>query len=141
MSLRTARERAFQTLLFEVTGVVLVTPLYAAAFGKHLGESALVVVALSAVLLVWAFLHNLVWDRLEWRCARRVSSNRCHRLRLVHAASYEISAMVVTLPVLIWFGGHGLLDAIAADIGLSIFDGIWAYLFFLGYDRLRPVRV
>ena len=46
---------------------------------------------------------------------------------------------MVTLPILIFFGGFGLLEALIVDVALTIFYTVYAFVFHLGYDRLRPV--
>jgi uncharacterized membrane protein len=80
-----------------------------------------------------------VFDLAELRLARRVASDRPTRLRLVHALAHEASSVVITAPIIMLIGGHGLMEAIAIDIGLSILDASYCYLFHVVYDRLRPV--
>jgi hypothetical protein len=58
---------------------------------------------------------------------------------VVHAFSCEITAMVVSLPVIMVIGGHGFWAALAIDFGLSALYIVYGYAFHLGYDRLRPV--
>jgi uncharacterized membrane protein len=139
MALRSLRERVVQTLAFELVGLALATPLFHLAVGGGFAHSAATVALVSAAVLVWSPLHNTVFDWIEWRCARRVASDRPPRLRLLHAVSHEVSSIVVTLPVLIGVGGLGLWRALAADIGLTLLYTGYAYVFHCVYDRLRPV--
>ena len=97
-------------------------------------------IAMSLAVLLWSPLHNTLFDWLDWRWNRRVASDRPHGLRFIHAASHEASAFVVTLPVIMLIGGHGVFAAAALDIGFTLLYAAYAYVFHIAYDRLRPVR-
>lgn len=140
MALRTLRERVLQTLCYEAGGLLLVTPLYAAIMGRGAAESVGLMVALSASVLVWTPLLNTIFDLIDLRLTGRLASDRPTRLRMVHAVCCELSTLVLTLPILIWLGGHSLNVAIAVDLGLTVAFTVYAYGFFLLYDRWRPVR-
>ncbi len=140
MALRSFGERILQTLCYETGGLVLLTPLYAAIMGRGAAESAGLMVALSAAVLVWTPLHNTAFDLIDLRLTGQVASDRPPRLRVVHAVSSELSTLVVTLPILIWVGGHSLGKAIAVDLGLTVAYTAYAYGFYLIYDWWRPVR-
>jgi len=141
MGLRTFRDRIVQTILYEAGGLVVVTPLYAAVMDRGAVESAGLMLALSAAVLVWAPLHNSAFDLIDLRLTGRVASDRPRGLRVVHAASCELSTLVVTLPILVWIGGHCLGAALAVDLGLTVGYTVYAYGFFVFYDWWRPVRL
>lgn len=130
-----------QTLAYEGIGLALAVPIYATAFGSGASESAALLGLMVLIVLVWAPLHNTAFDWADWRLSGRSACARPHRLRLVHAFSYEISCMVFTLPLFIWLGGLSLRQALMADIGFTLFYVGYAYVFHLAYDRLRPVAV
>ena len=140
MTLRSARERLLQTLAYEVGGLAVATPLYALAFGAGAQDSAVLLLLLSVAVMLWSPIHNTLFDWVEWRCAGRLASDRPHRLRLIHALSHEATAVVVTLPILMGYGGLGLFEALVADLGLTLIYTLYAYAFHWTYDRLRPVR-
>lgn len=119
--------------------MLLVSPVYAAIFGARLDESLLLFAVIAAVSVVWCPVYNTIFDRMDLRRAGRVASDRPYRWRVVHAISYEASVVVLEVPVIIALGGHGLVEALALDIGLGIFYAGYTYLFHLGFDRLRPV--
>jgi uncharacterized membrane protein len=140
MTLRTARERVIQTLAYEAGGLAVATPLYALAFGIEAGESALVLAAVSAAMMIWSPIHNTLFDLVEWRMMRRLASDRPHSDRVLHALSHEVTAAVVTVPILMLLSGLGFMEALVADIGLSVVYTIYAYTFHCFYDRLRPIQ-
>lgn len=139
MALRSLRERLWQTLCYEAGGLLIVAPLYATVMGRGTAEAFILIAALSAAALVWSPLHNTIFDRADLRLTGRLASDRPHALRVVHAASHEGSTMIVTVPILILLGGHSLWGALAVDLSLSLAYTVYAYLFHIGYDRMRPV--
>lgn len=138
--LRSGRERVLQTLSFEAGGLVLSVPAVAWASGEGAGASALLLSAMSLVVMLWSPLHNHLFDLAELRLARRVASARPHRWRAVHAASHEVTAIAATLPLTLTVTDWGLGGALTLNAGLTAFYASYAYVFHLAFDRLRPVR-
>jgi uncharacterized membrane protein len=138
--LRSLRERALQTLLFEAGGLLVVTPLVMLASGAHALDSLLLLAALSVVVMSWAALFNTAFDTLEARWARRVASRRPHRLRVLHAVTLEASAVVVSTPVIVALSPLGWWEALAADIALTLVYAVYGYAYHWAFDRWRPVQ-
>jgi uncharacterized membrane protein len=139
MSLRSLRERWLQVGAYELVGLAVVAPLYGVFFDGGASEGAVLIIALFLPEVGWSVVHNWLFDRAEWRFFHRVASDRPHCWRIIHAASHEVTAAIVTLPVIMVVTGHGLSQALIIDIWLGLCYGIYAYLFHIVYDRLRPV--
>ena len=133
------RERVIQTLYFEGIGLLLVAPLYAAAAGAGMRESFAMVAVVSLVVMTWSAFFNAAFDTIEWRWTGRIASDRPHRLRSLHALLHELTAMVVSCPVIFAMTPLSWGQALLADLGLTLAYAAYAYVFHLGYDRLRPV--
>jgi uncharacterized membrane protein len=140
VAVRSARERALQTLWFEAIGIAVVAPAYALAAGSSMQSSVVLLVALSLAVMAWSACFNTAFDRLEWRCTGRRASDRPHPWRIAHALLHEASAVLVTWPLIVALTDLGWLDALVADLALTLTYAAYAYLFHLGFDRLRPVR-
>ncbi len=139
MALRSARERALQTLAYEIGGLAFAAPLYSLIFGGGAGEGFALVAVLAVAVMIWSPIHNTAFDWVEWRLTRRLASDRPHRWRVVHAITHEATSLVLTLPLILWLTDHGLMGAVLVDLGLTLFYAAYAYVFHLAYDRLRPV--
>lgn len=139
MTLRSARERIYQTLAFEAGGLLMATPLYGLVFDQSAQQSLTVLVGLSLAVMLWAPLHNTLFDLADLHFTGRVASARPHSLRMIQALSQEVSALVATLPLIMILGGHGFREALMLDFGLTLFYAAYAYLFHILYDWLRPV--
>lgn len=139
-AIRSTRERVHQALWYEGIALVLIAPAFALATGLKTQESFLLVAALSLVMMVWAAFYNTVFDEIERRRTVRVASDRPHAVRLAHAIGFEASSAVVTCPLIWALTDVTWLGAVVADLGLTVAYSAYAYLFYLGFDRVRPVR-
>lgn len=137
--LRPLRERIAQTLAFELGGLALVLPAYAALTGRGPGESAALMGALALGCLVAGPLHNAVYDRIDLRLYGRTACRRGARGRLCHAISHELALTAVGLPILMGLGGHGVWETLTLNALLTLAYTGWAAVFYLGWDRLRPI--
>jgi uncharacterized membrane protein len=140
MSMRTARERLYQTLAYEAGGLAVAAPLYGSLFGRGAAESFGLMAALSMIVMVWGPVYNTIFDWVEFERTGRLASDRPQGLRVFHALCLEITATSVTLPVVMSMGGHGFWQALSIDLGLTLFYAAYAYFFHIAYDWLRPVR-
>lgn len=141
MILRSWRERVLQTLLYEAGGLAVVLPLYALATGHSAVESLTVLVAVSITCMLWAGLHNTSFDVVENYLSKRLASDRTQGMRMVHAASLEVTSIIVTTPVIMLMAGLSLWDALLVDIGLTVAYSAYAYIFHMVFDHYRPITV
>lgn len=140
MTIRTKSERLYQALAYELGGIALATPAYALVAGSEAAYSLLLVVSVTLAVMVWSPIHNHFFDLVEWRLCARLASDRPPRWRLVHAISHEASDTMVSLPVITFLGNHSFWEALAIDIGFTLFYAIYTYTFHFTYDRWRPVH-
>lgn len=136
---RSWRERGIQTLWFEGLGLAIVAPLYGWAAGAGAGESFSLVAALSLVVMAWSAVFNTTFDIVEFRFTGREASARPRGLRVMHAFGLEATAMVASLPVIYAMSDYGWMQALQADVALTLAYVVYAYVFHGLYDRWRPV--
>ena len=138
-AIRSRRERLIQTLWFEALGLLIVSPLFAHFAGASMGESLVVLIVLSIAVMGWSALYNTAFDLIEFRCTGRAASDRPHGLRIAHTIGLEVTAALVTWPLLVALTPLGWFEALATDIGLTLTYALYGYLFHLAFDRLRPI--
>lgn len=136
---RDLRERVIQTLWFEGVGLALVAPLYGWLAGSSLGDSFALIATVSVVVMAWSAVYNTLFDLAERRWAGRAASSRPHRWRTVHALGHELTAVIVSCPVIYAMTDLGWWGALMVDLGLTVAYAIYAYAFHMTFDRLRPV--
>src|SRR5690606_19795385 len=66
-SMRTAADRIRHAISFEITGILLATPLGAFVFQLHTGDSAVIVIGSATVAMGWNYVFNLVFDHAMQR--------------------------------------------------------------------------
>ena len=137
--LRSPMDRVRQVLLFEVGGLVLITPPFVWLTGVSLIESLGLLAVIAAIAAVWNALYNTSFDWVEGRVTGRPSDQRPVPLRVLHAIGFESGLLMVSLPVVMAWTGMGWVEALLADIGLAAAYVLYAYAFNLGYDRVFPL--
>lgn len=139
--MRSLCERIWQTLVFDLIGLAISVPIYVGLSGHSPWHGTGVLLALVVTEFLWSILHNIAFDRMEWRRFGRVASCRPQRWRVIHACCLEASSTAVTVPLLVWVGGHGWGEAVLLDLGLMLVYAGWTYVFHLVWDWWRPVGV
>ncbi|ENO81779.1 MAG TPA: hypothetical protein DCY18_16345 [Thauera sp.] len=138
--LRSFRDRLRQIALFEVGGLLLITPPFAWLSGVPVTESIGLLALLALIAAIWNGCYNTSFDWVEGRLTGRTADRRPFRLRCAHAVGFETGLLMLTLPVIMWWTGMGWLEALIADIVLAITYTVYALLFNLGYDRAFPIQ-
>lgn len=137
--LRSLPDRLRQIALFEIGGLLLITPPFAWLSGVPVTESLGLLAVLALMAAVWNGAYNTAFDWFEGRLTGRTADRRPFRLRCLHAVGFETGLLLMTLPVIVWWTGMGWVDALVADIGLAASYTVYALVFNLGYDRIFPI--
>lgn len=137
--LRSFVDRCRQVALFELGGLLLITPPFAWLSGVPITESIALLAMLSLIAAMWNGSYNTSFDWVEGRLTGRSADRRPLRLRVVHAIGFEVGLFAMTWPVIVWWTGMGWMEAFVADIALALTYVIYAFAFNLGYDRLFPI--
>lgn len=83
-------------------------------------------------------LYNSVFDVFDAR-AGRLSSDRSRLGRILHAVGFELTLLMVSLPLYVWWLDLAILAAVMMDLTVTIFIVGYTYVFTLAYDRAFPV--
>ncbi|AWI76799.1 hypothetical protein CEW87_09210 [Parazoarcus communis] len=137
--MRSFRDRLRQILLFELGGLLLVTPPFAWASGVPLIDSAGLLAVLALVAALWNGGFNTTYDWIEGRLTGRTADRRPFAQRCLHAVLFEGGLLMLTLPVLMLWTGLEWWPALLADVAVALAYTVYAFVFNLGYDRLFPI--
>lgn len=127
-------------LLFELGGLILITPPFVWLSGMPLVESIGLLAIIALIAAVWNGCYNTVFDYFDGRFSGRQADQRPVRLRVLHAIGFETGLLTLSLPVIMWWTGMDWLTALIADIGLALSYVAYAFVFNLAYDRLFPIK-
>jgi uncharacterized membrane protein len=130
--------RVVQALLYEAIAVAIVAPVLSWVFDSPPLSALALTLATSAVALAWNFVYNSMFERWESRQAVR---GRSAARRLAHSLGFEIGLVVLLVPLIAWWLGVSLMQALVADIGLMAFFFFYTMVFTWGFDRVFGLPV
>lgn len=122
--------------MFEAIGLLLSIPLAALTFGLDLGKTSVLGVIGATMATVWNYLFNLMFDHALKKISG--STRKSIKARFVHAVSFEFGLMLAFLPVIAWWMGVGLFEALVIDIAFVVFYLVYAFVFTWTYDLVFP---
>lgn len=134
--MRTPKDRVRQAVLFEGIGLLLSIPLAAISFGFDLGKTSILGIVGATMATLWNYVFNLGFDHLLKR--RYGSTRKSLKARFIHAISFELGLMLAFLPVISWWMGIGLIEALIVDIAFVVFYLVYAFIFTWCYDTVFP---
>lgn len=135
--MRTTTDRIRQAVLFELIGLVLITPLGAWAFGHPMDDIGVIAIGGATIAAVWNYLFNLGFDHVLKRM--NGDSHKTIAARIIHALLFELGLLAVLMPFIAWYLSVSLLEAFVMDVSFAAFYMIYAFLFTWVYDRLFPI--
>lgn len=138
--MRTTTDRVRHSLLFELFGVALCTPLASLILGKSLALIGSLSITISIVAMGLNYLFNLCFDKAMVRFGQPVNV-RPLWLRIFHAISFETSLLFLTIPMVAWWLDMSLWAAFIADMGMVLFFLIYAFVFNWTYDTVFPMPI
>ncbi|WP_203301307.1 PACE efflux transporter [Marinobacter sediminum] len=134
--MRTTKDRIRQAISFEVIGLLLSIPLAAFTFGYDLGQTGVLGIVGATMATVWNYAFNLAFDHGLKRLT--CSTRKTLPARFVHAISFELGLMIAFLPVIAWWMGIGLIEALIVDVAFVVFYLVYAFVFTWCYDTVFP---
>lgn len=138
INIRTGKDRLRYTCLFEGLLIVILAPLGALVFEKQVMDVGLLAVILSLKAMLLNLIYNWFFDQFDVR-AGRVPTQRSFVHRILHALGFEFCLMITSLPIVVWWLGLTIIQALMMDIVVTSFIVIYTLLFTWGYDRLFPI--
>lgn len=135
--MRNTRDRVRHAIIFEIIGLVLVTPLGAWAFGMPMVDIGVVAVVGMGIGATWNFVYNLLFDLALVKLVGDVRKSVV--IRVVHAILFEIGFLIISVPFIAWYLQITLLHALMLDVSFSVFFMLYAFVYNWAYDLIFPV--
>lgn len=135
--MRTVADRIRHALCFEIIGLLLVTQLSGWLFKTSLVTFGILALILSVLATLWNYVYNLMFDHALLRLVKRVEKTLFERV--IHAFLFEIGMLIITLPLVVWWMGYGLVEALNMSIALMVFYLVYVYIYNIVYDKIFPV--
>ncbi|MDP1998206.1 MAG: multidrug/biocide efflux PACE transporter [Rhodoferax sp.] len=130
---KSAKERFFHALGFEVLAIAICAPLGAWLLGYSLAHMGVLTLMISLIAMAWNMVFNMVFDRAQ----RRMGFARTLGARAVHSVLFEIGLILAVVPLAAWWLDIGLWEAFVLDIGIVLFFLPYTFLFNCTFDHVR----
>ncbi|RBW48048.1 PACE efflux transporter [Marinobacter sp. F3R11] len=134
--MRSTGDRIRQAVSFEVIGLLTSVPLAAFAFGFSLEKTGVLGLIGATLATTWNYIFNLGFDHVLKRLTG--STRKTLKHRLIHAFSFELGLLMAFLPIIAWWMGIGLLEALLVDVSFALFYLVYTFVFTWSYDTIFP---
>lgn len=128
------RERIFQSILFEVTAILIMVPVNMLLLKQGAGGATYITIAISTAAMCWCFLHNKVFDHYY---GAENKLQRTKGVRLLHAVTFEIGFFAFSYPFLLSVTDLTLLEIMYRTAFVSTFFMVFTVVYNYVYDLVR----
>ena len=136
---RSGRDRLRYTLLFELLLIAMLAPIGALVLDRPVQDIGLLSIVLSLKAMIINLAYNWLFDMWDVR-AGRIPTHRSLFGRLLHAVGFECGLVMTSLPIVMWWLGLSLLQALIMDVAVTAIIVVYTLLFGWCYDRAFPVQ-
>ncbi len=119
--------------LYEVVAIALAGWGLMLMSGHSLLDSGTLAIATSSVAVVWNLVFNTFFERWE---ARQTTTGRNVKRRILHAVSFETGLVAMLVPLIAWWLGVSLWQALVMDMALVVFFLIYTFAFNWAFDEV-----
>ncbi len=130
---RSMAERATHAMLFEIISILLTAPISAWLLDKSIWDIGIVAIILSTIAMVLNIVYNMGFDKI----CPPTQAPRSFKIRAMHALGFELSFIIISVPVVALSLSISLLAAFIMDVGLLIFYLFYTFGFNWLYDYVR----
>jgi len=135
--MRSPLDRLRHAISFELIALAIVVPLGALAFHMPVHDIGVVGIVSATLATLWNMVYNLGFDHALQR--RTGSTLKSGRVRILHAALFEVGLLVVLMPFIAWYLGISIWQAFVMDLSFALFYMGYAFVFNWAYDRVFPL--
>ena len=135
--MRKTADRIRHAISFELIGLALVTPLGALAFGMPMADIGVIGVVGATLATLWNYIYNLGFDHLMQRLTG--GTRKSVAIRVLHAVMFEVGLLLALLPMIAWYLGISVVQALMMDVSFALFYMVYAFVFNWTYDRVFPL--
>lgn len=127
------KRRIVQALLYETFAVAFVAPVLSFLFGQSAWSTMALTLTMSGIAMGWNFVFNGLFEHWE---KRHPAAGRSWQRRVAHGVGFEVGLALMLIPLMAWWLGIGLWEALVADIGIMLFFLVYTVVFTWCFDRV-----
>lgn len=123
--------RVIYVTIYEIIAIIASSLLFV-VIGQQPGESGVMAVVASAIAVVWNVSFN---SAFEWWEMRQSVKGRSIRRRIAHAIGFEGGLALILVPLMAWWFGVTLWQALVMEAALVVFFLVYTYVFNWVFDH------
>jgi uncharacterized membrane protein len=128
-----ARRKIVYAVTFETLGTLVASVFLWLVSDAGPASSFALSVLTATIALGWSYVFNSAFEAWE---ARQPVRGRPLSRRVAHALLFEAGLVLMLLPIMAWWLGVSIWQALAYEAGLILVFLIYTYLFTWGFDRI-----
>lgn len=138
MTMRSFPDRVRHALMFEIIGLAIFTPGAAIIFNQPVMDMGVIGFISATVATLWNFIYNIGFDHVMMRLTGSVQ--KTIPVRIIHTLLFEGGLLIALIPMIAWYLGISLWEALIMDIAIVLFYLIYAFFFNIAYDHIFPIK-
>ncbi|ALD43529.1 hypothetical protein SMQE32_06750 [Serratia marcescens] len=118
---------------YEIIGMAISALGLALLSGHAPSSTGPLAVVITTIAVSWNFIYNYVF---EWWESRQVSRARTLKRRILHAVGFQLTLVVYLIPLIAWWMGITLWQALLLDMALIVIIPCYTFVFNWAFDKL-----
>ncbi|HGM6605085.1 PACE efflux transporter [Serratia ureilytica] len=118
---------------YEIIGMAISALGLALLSGHTPSSTGPLAVVITTIAVSWNFIYNYVF---EWWESRQASRARTLKRRILHAVGFQLTLVVYLIPLIAWWMGITLWQALLLDMALIVIIPCYTFVFNWAFDKL-----
>ncbi|MBH3136918.1 PACE efflux transporter [Serratia marcescens] len=118
---------------YEIIGMAISALGLALLSGHAPSSTGPLAVVITTIAVSWNFIYNYLF---EWWESRQTSRTRTLKRRILHAVGFQLTLVVYLIPLIAWWMGITLWQALLLDMALIVIIPCYTFLFNWAFDKL-----
>ncbi|HCD1613948.1 TPA: PACE efflux transporter [Serratia marcescens] len=123
---------------YEIIGMAISALGLALLSGHAPSSTGPLAVVITTIAVSWNFIYNYLF---EWWESRQASRTRTLKRRILHAVGFQLTLVVYLIPLIAWWMGITLWQALLLDMALIVIIPCYTFLFNWAFDKLFGLPV
>lgn len=123
---------------YELIGMTISALGLALLSGHAPSSTGPLAVVITTIAVSWNFIYNYLF---EWWESRQASRTRTLKRRILHAVGFQLTLVVYLIPLIAWWMGITLWQALLLDMALIVIIPCYTFLFNWAFDKLFGLPV
>ncbi|HEJ0328758.1 PACE efflux transporter [Serratia marcescens] len=119
--------------VYEIIGMAISALGLALLSGHAPSSTGPLAVVITTIAVSWNFIYNYLF---EWWESRQLSRTRTLKRRILHAVGFQLTLVVYLIPLIAWWMGITLWQALLLDMALIVIIPCYTFLFNWAFDKL-----